>query len=167
MDYALFVDLDGVLADFDRAVEEITGLRPSSQSPKAMWPQLARTPGFYEHLPWTPDGPHLWARVSRHAPVILTGLPRGAWAKPQKLAWCRRELGADVPVIACMSREKAEKAWAWLTDGRSPASDGSTPVPVLIDDRASLREQWEEAGGVFVHHVSAEKSIRRLEELGL
>jgi hypothetical protein len=160
--YVLFVDLDGVLADFDRGVEELTGARPAGQSPKAMWPRLARSPGFYAHLPWTPDGPELWERVKRHEPVILTGLPRGNWAKPQKLEWCRRELGTQVPVIACMSREKAEKAREWVA-----GAGADTPVPVLIDDRESLRERWEEAGGIFIHHSSAAESIRALEELGL
>lgn len=162
--YVIFVDLDGVLADFDRAVEEITGLPPSQQTPRAMWPRLAGTRDFYANIPWMPDGPELWDRVEPLDPVILTGLPRGNWAKPQKLEWCRRELGPQVPVIACMSREKADKAREWLEERRGDAKD---TVPVLIDDRASTREPWEAAGGVFIHHTSAAQSIRALEELGL
>lgn len=161
--YALFVDLDGVLADFDRAVEEITGLAPSQQSPKAMWPRLARTPDFYARLPWTPDGRELWERVRRHDPVILTGLPRGNWARPQKLEWCARELGSEVPVIACLSREKTEKAQEWIAEH----TDGTEPTAVLIDDRMSLAEKWEDGGGIFIHHTRAAQTIRRLEELGL
>lgn len=171
MRYQLFVDLDGVLADFDRAVEKITGLRPSQQSPKAMWPRLARTPGFYANLPWMEDGPELWRRVAPLDPVILTGLPRGNWAEPQKLEWCRREVGPEVPVIACMSREKADKAAEWLLEhaagNAAGPTAGATPVPVLIDDRASLKERWEEAGGVFILHTSAAESIAALEKLGL
>ena len=165
MNYALFVDLDGVLADFDAAVEEITGLPPSQQSPKAMWPRIAKTPGFYENLQWMPDGRELWDYVAAYNPVVLTGLPRGTWAEPQKLAWCRRELGKEVPVITCMSREKPQKAAEWLT--RGPGGDGSAPVPLLIDDRARQKEPWEEAGGVFVHHTSTERTLAQLAELGL
>ncbi len=178
--YVIFVDLDGVLADFDRAVEEITGLPPSQQTPRAMWPRLAGAPDFYATIPWMPDGLELWERVEPLDPVVLTGLPRGNWAKPQKLEWCRRELGPEVPVIACMSREKTEKAWEWLEAHRGGARGaggahspgGHSPgmertVPVLIDDRASTREPWEAAGGVFIHHTSAEQSVRALEELGL
>ena len=172
--YLIFVDLDGVLADFDRAVEELTGLPPSQQTPRAMWPRLAGARDFYANIPWMPDGPELWERVEPFDPVVLTGLPRGNWAKPQKLEWCRRELGPEVPVIACMSREKTEKAWEWLDTHRAGVRpDGGhlpgmeRPVPVLIDDRASTREPWEAAGGVFIHHVSAAQSIRALEELGL
>ena len=162
--YVIFVDLDGVLADFDRAVEELTGLPPSQQTPRAMWPRLAGARDFYANIPWMPDGLELWERVEPLDPVVLTGLPRGNWAKPQKLEWCRRELGPEVPVIACMSREKTEKAREWLDTHHAGTE---RRVPVLIDDRASTREPWEAAGGVFIHHTSAEESIRSLEELGL
>ncbi|MFP4373204.1 MAG: hypothetical protein ACLFPO_02645 [Spirochaetaceae bacterium] len=172
--YVIFVDLDGVLADFDRAVEELTGLPPSRQSPGAMWPRLARARDFYATLPWTPDGPELWERVRPLDPVILTGLPRGNWAKPQKLEWCRRELGPTVPVIACMSREKAEKAREWIEEhrddvraSRARPAQATDTVPLLIDDRASTRDPWVAAGGVFIHHRSAAQSIRELEKLGL
>ncbi|NBB90849.1 MAG: hypothetical protein GVY23_06540 [Spirochaetes bacterium] len=178
--YVVFVDLDGVLADFDRAVEEITGLPPSQQTPGAMWPRLAGAPDFYANIPWMPDGLALWEHVEPLDPIVLTGLPRGNWAKPQKLEWCRRELGPRVPVIACMSREKTEKAWEWLEKHPGDTGAGGEPpapgehssamertVPVLIDDRAFTREPWEAAGGVFIHHASAAQSIRALEELGL
>ncbi|MFO8064004.1 MAG: hypothetical protein ACQETQ_01515 [Spirochaetota bacterium] len=163
MTYALFVDLDGVLADFDRAVEEITGLPPSQQSPKAMWPRIAKTPGFYENLHWTPDGRDLWDYIAAYNPVVLTGLPRGSWAEPQKLAWCRRELGTEVPVITCMSREKPQKAAEWLSEHRSAHG----VIPLLIDDRAGQKAPWEEAGGVFVHHTATERTLAALAELGL
>ncbi|MFW5683966.1 MAG: hypothetical protein ACOC1I_03870 [Spirochaetota bacterium] len=154
--YKIFVDLDGVLVDFEAGVKDVTGHRPDSLSARVMWGRLARTPGFYEHLDWTPDGRRLWRAVRPLDPVILTGLPLGSWAEPQKRAWCARELGADVPVITCMSRNKARRARE------------ATPAearPVLVDDREWLRESWEAMGGLFVHHTSAARSIEALESL--
>ncbi len=155
--YQLFLDLDGVLVDFDRGVELLTGRPPSALAPRAMWPQLAKSPGFYARLGWTHDGKELWEFCRRHSPVILTGLPLGNWAEPQKRSWCARELGPDVEVITCMSREKAEKA--------QERSNGKTPV--LVDDRIKLQEAWEQTGGVFIHHRDAATSISRLEKQGL
>ena len=152
-DILLFVDLDGVLADFDRGVQALTGRFPSEQPPGVMWPILARSGHFYAELEWMPDGKELWASVKPFAPLVLTGLPRGRWAEPQKREWCRRELGPDVEVITCLSREKAIRA-------RERTPEGITPV--LIDDRGSLREAWEAMGGVFIHHESAEGSIQEL-----
>lgn len=38
---------------------------------------------------------------------------------------------------------------------------------VLIDDRESLREDWEGAGGIFVHHVNTDATLQKLKELGV
>jgi len=38
---------------------------------------------------------------------------------------------------------------------------------VLIDDRLALREAWEENGGIFVHHTSAERTLEVLRERGI
>jgi hypothetical protein len=156
--YTLFVDLDGVLADFDAGVKAATGKLPSEMRPKQMWPRLARTPQFYAELDWMPDGRELWEYVASHDPIVLTGLPMGKWAEPQKREWCRRELGAEVEVITCMSRRKPAIA---------AERTGSGATPVIVDDRDRIREAWEEMGGIFIHHKSARQSIAELKELGL
>jgi hypothetical protein len=147
----LFLDLDGVLADFDHGVQQVTGRRPEELSLKAMWAALGRAPGFFETLRFMQDAEALWRFCAPYQPTILTGLPLGSWAPDQKRRWVARMLGAEVPVITCMSREKPR----W-----------SGPGHVLVDDRASAREGWERRGGSFVHHVSAERSIEMLRSLG-
>jgi hypothetical protein len=154
--HKLFVDLDGVLADFEEGVQRVTGRHPDEMHPHTMWKQLAAEPGFYEHLEWMPDGRLLWEKVRGLEPTILTGLPLGKWARAQKLAWCARELGPDVPVITCWSRQKASVA-----ERVTPPS----ATPVLIDDRDWLRGRWESIDGIFIHHTDAETTIRTLEEL--
>lgn len=156
--FKLFVDLDGVLADFDRGVQDLTGQSPEQLHPKRMWPKIARADGFYEHLHWMEDGKVLWDAVRSKDPTILTGLPMGSWAEPQKRAWCARELGPDVPVITCMSRHKAARA-AEQTPEQS--------TMVLVDDREKLRESWEAAGGLFVLHTDAASSIAALAAAGV
>ena len=154
--YLLYVDLDGVLVDFEGGVEKLFGRRPADLHPRQMWPRLAKTPDFYNSLGWLPDGKTLWQFCRPHSPVILTGLPIGKWADPQKRAWCGRELGDDVEVITCMSRYKPAKAM--------DRSAGRTPV--LVDDRIKIKGPFEEAGGVFIHHVDAQQSIAALKRLG-
>ena len=156
MKYTLFVDLDGVLADFDKGVKDLTGKLPQDLHPKAMWPRLAKTPGFYDSLDWMPDGKELWEAVLPHGPIILTGLPIGSWAEPQKRSWCARILGEAVEVITCKSREKAS-----IARQRS----GESTTPILIDDREKLKDDWEAMGGVFIHHRSAKQSIAALKSV--
>ncbi len=147
----LYLDLDGVLADFDRGVEAVTGQRPEALPLKTMWAALAKAPRFFETLEMMQDAEALWRFCAPLKPTILTGLPRGAWAPEQKRQWVARVLGAHVPVITCMSHEKPR----W-----------SGPGHVLVDDRASARDGWERKGGRFIHHVSAAESIAQLRALG-
>jgi len=157
-EHTLFVDLDGVLADFDRGVQALfSGKLPSELFAPVMWQRLATTPSFYEHLGWMPDGHELWDFAKPFSPIILTGLPLGNWAEPQKRAWCSRELGTDVEVLTCLSREKHKHAVAKIRPHT---------IPVLVDDRIKLKDAWVAAGGIFIHHRRSVESIESLRALG-
>lgn len=148
----LFLDLDGVLADFDRGVEKVTGRRPDQLPTGVMWAALSKSKDFYGTLELMSDARALWEFCQPHDPVILTGLPMGKWAEAQKRRWVANMLGEKVEVITCMSRDKHKFAG---------------PGHVLVDDRPKLRDAWIEAGGIFVLHTSAEQSIAELKALGL
>jgi hypothetical protein len=162
----VFCDLDGVLADFDAGVLKLFKKKPAEVSPKVLWPRLASTPGFYADLPWMPNGKQLWAAIAPLNPVILTGLPRGKWAEPQKREWCARELGAEVEVICCASKDK-HKHCPPVDDGSVNGDGVLRSSAVLIDDREAAREPWEAAGGRFVLFTSTEDAISQLKALGL
>ena len=140
-----------MLADFDAYVRELFGKPPDELPPPRLWGRAAKTPGFYENLPLIPDAMELWDFCRPFRPTILTGLPRGNWAEPQKRRWVARHLGEDVEVITCMARDKCAY---------------TTPGAVLVDDTTKFAHLWVERGGVFVHHTSAAASINELERLG-
>lgn len=151
----VFIDLDGVLADFDKGATSLFGVSPRDfealHGVRAFWKRLADAPGYYEGLEWMPGGRALWqfavASLAPALPMILTGLPLGQWAEPQKRAWCARELGAEIPVLCCMSVDKHKFC-----------SEGD----VLIDDRASAGIDWATAGGRFVLFTNAPLAIADL-----
>ena len=151
----LFLDCDGVLADFDRGVRELLGHSPDEFTAKfgmgAFWKRLATTRDFYGSLPLMPDAMALFEAVRHLQPVILTGLPRGNWAAPQKVRWAARHFPGTT-IITCMAVDKRKHC---------------KPGDVLVDDTTRHRALWEEAGGIFVHHRSAADSIARLASLGL
>jgi hypothetical protein len=155
--YRLFLDLDGVLANFDQGIYQITGCYPNQLTVSNLWQAAVKSDGFFEHLPWMPEGKKLWEATKKFNPTILTGLPRGQWAEPQKRTWCARELGYDVPVITCMAKDKIKFAHAILE---------SAEIPILVDDRPKYRELWEAKGGIFIVHKSVSESLRRLSQLG-
>lgn len=160
--YKLFIDLDGVLADFDKAVLELTGKAPDrdnlARADKDMWKAIDLAGTFYRDLDLMPDAMELWGHVKDHDPTILSGIPLTRGASEQKRQWCAEHLGPDAPVITCASKDKIHKA-------NEVTYVGWTPV--LVDDWTKHRQVWIDNGGIFIHHTSAADSIRQLEELGL
>ncbi|MEN3971763.1 hypothetical protein WJS89_03685 [Sphingomicrobium sp. XHP0235] len=150
----LFLDCDGVLADFDGGVRHLTGLDPDAYTKKAgrggFWKTLARADGFYEHLDPLPGAAELVDAVRHLEPTILTGLPMGKWAEPQKRAWAKKHF-PDLAVITCMARDK----WRY-----------AEPGDVLVDDREKQRATWENEGqGRFILHTSPATTLKALGEI--
>ena len=146
----LFLDADGVLADFDRGARDLLGMTPKAYIARhgrgAFWKRLAKAKNFYGSLPQMPDAGLLFEAVKHLKPTILTGLPLGEWAAPQKVKWAAEHF-PGVPIITCMARDKHKH----MQRG-----------DVLVDDREKHRPAYEEAGVVFVHHKNAEDSLRQL-----
>ena len=146
----LFLDCDGVLADFDAGAEQLLGMKPAAFQKRygngLFWKRLAKAPGFYATLPQMPDAQLLFAAVKHLRPTILTGLPMGNWAAPQKVKWAAEHF-PGVPIITCMARDKHKYM---------------KPGDVLVDDRENHRAAYEDAGVIFIHHRNAADSIRQL-----
>ena len=151
---SLFIDLDGVLADFDGAYGRHFGALPdrtAALTPE-FWPNIRRHGQFFRDLPPMPDMTDLWvgALALHRRPVILSGVPPEVPdAADQKRAWIDAHLGADVPAIFCKSRDKRRHG---------------KPDDVLIDDWVKYRHLWERMGGVFVLHRSTPESLSAARE---
>ena len=150
----IYLDCDGVLADFDKAAEALLGapshVFETRHGAGQFWRRLANADNFFENLEPMPDAYELYAAVKPRRPIILTGLPRGNWAEPQKRRWAERHF-PGVPVIATSAALKREHCH---------------PGDVLVDDRAQHRHLWEQAGGLFILHRSARESIAALRAAG-
>jgi hypothetical protein len=107
---------------------------------------------FYCNLPLLPDAIDLYPAVAHLKPIILAGFPEGGWSEPQKIAWAAHHF-PTVKMLTCRSKDKHLHIM--------------NPGAVLVDDYLRYRDLWEEAGGIFTHHVSAKESIKQLATLGL
>ncbi|HEV2595749.1 MAG TPA: hypothetical protein VGU01_11160 [Sphingomicrobium sp.] len=149
----LFLDADGVLADFDKGATTLLGMTPRAYEAKhgrtAFWKRLAAANNFYGTLPPMPDADALFEAVKHLQPTILTGLPLGSWAAPQKVEWAASHF-PGVPIITCMARDKHEHMH---------------PGDVLVDDRENHRAVYEAAGVTFVHHKNAKDSLTKLAKI--
>ena len=150
----LYVDLDGVLADFDKGYEVTFGHRPTDKdlnSPahdKVKWDLVRSTKDFYRNLPPMEDFEILWKGVEQYNPIILTGVPRSVPEVLQnKLDWVIHHIGNRVKVIGCRSKEK---------------SIYGKPGDILIDDWERYKYKWEGMGGIWITHTSAKNTLEKL-----
>ena len=154
MEQQIFLDCDGVLADFDAAAIQIFRQDPleaeANLGTQGFWDHLRLHENFYGNLPLVADAMHLYRAVAHLNPILLTGCPAGGWAEEQKVAWAAQHF-PDAEIITCRSKDKYRHM--------------KGPGDLLVDDYLRYRELWEAAGGIFVPHTSAQESIRQLAAL--
>ena len=153
----IFLDLDGVLADFDSHYERHFGVRLARVWPgedKTNWKWVNSIPDFYRTIPLMTGARDLFRYVDEagYGVAILTGVPSSVDAADnQKHEWAAEHF-PHVQVICCPAREKWEH-------GR--------PGDFLIDDYLKYRLDWIGMGGVFIHHTDVPSTIAKLRELGI
>jgi hypothetical protein len=150
MSRRLYLDCDGVLADFEKGANAALGMPPKAfekrHGPGRFWAKLAKAPDFYFGLPLLDGATELFEAVRQLDPIILTGLPQGNWAADQKVRWAAKHF-PGTRIITTMARDKREHA---------------LPGDVLVDDQIRHAHLWEEAGGIFIHHRGVEETLHRL-----
>ena len=151
----IFLDCDGVLADFELVATNIFG-KTTHEAERELgdvefWRRIRSSGEFYRNLPLMPDAVELFEALSHLKPILLTGCPKGGWAEPQKVEWAAEHF-PGTPIITCESRNKRLHL---------------TPGDILVDDFLKYRDLWIAAGGIFVHHSSAKDTLRQLAALGI
>ena len=153
--FRIFLDCDGVLADFDTGFMQLTGINSAEYEDiygtKDFWTTIHKATDFFGTLPLMPGAQELYDAVAHIRPIILTGCPFGNWAEHQKFGWRNRRF-PGTPMITCLSRNKR---------------DFCQPGDILVDDITKYQHLWEQSGGTFVLHTSAESTIQQLKELGV
>lgn len=145
----LFLDQDGVLADFDAKKREIFGT--DNVPDGIMWHVINKYfPYYFMDLVQMPDMKVLWDFCKSLNPTILTAIPKinVNSIDKQKKAWVEEFLGHNIPMIFCRRIEKQNYC--------------TGPDCVLIDDNHKNCKEWRDKGGKAIQHVSAEKSIVHL-----
>jgi phosphoglycolate phosphatase-like HAD superfamily hydrolase len=168
--FRVYVDLDGVLADFSkgmtRALQTVLGdefqhsEHKYNQDPhyrRIMWKSLDKYQREHGKEMWyeldlMPDAHILWNFVKGFGPEILTATGQARYnAAEQKRRWVAEKLGSHIPVHTVEhSSHKAQKA---------------CPRCILIDDNPKSINPWVEAGGIGILHSNARDSVEQLAQI--
>jgi len=152
--YNLFVDLDGVIVDFNKGYCDLTGIDigDNHYSSREFFEPITKAGvKYWENLEWTFDGRELWNYVKKYNPKLLSAPTRDHSSIVGKKLWTERELpGVDL-ILRSAGRKK----------------EFANPESILIDDRESNINDWNESGGIGILHTSTEDTIKQLKKLGL
>ena len=153
--YKIYVDMDGVLVDFDGGYEKLTGMttrEADEKGPEFFWKPISKAGAkWWITLNWMSDGKQLWDYVKKYNPELLSAPSREEASKMGKRIWVKRELPGAKLILRSADKKQ----------------EFASPTSILIDDREKNIEQWEAAGGIGILHTDASSTIKKLKELGL
>lgn len=159
----IFVDMDGVVADFDTFASDLLGRKigwheSKFDLTKEEWAMLGAVDRLYYQLPLMPDATKLVAYVkslsSRVNVQFLTAVPRRTTmpsARDDKQAWVDKYFPGMRMDIGPYSHDKQK----WCRPG-----------DILVDDRPSNIQEWADAGGIAIYHQGdVDATIKRINEV--
>ena len=146
----IYVDMDGVLADFFGVWNKMMGVKHWKNIPdvnKALQ-KIKDTDDFWINLPMTSNAKNLLNAIKQFKGkynILSAPLPGDPNSEPQKREWIKKHLGMFPPAKIIIDHNKA--AYAKQSDGTSN---------VLIDDFGENINKWQNAGGVGIQHKNIE-----------
>lgn len=162
----IFIDLDGVLADFLLYVRKMYGLdlklktnhhnKNFERAKSQMWQDIEKHPEFWSNLPILPDALELWKFFEPLNPIILTAAPKNYGlnskefqnAAKHKALWVKNHLAMNDSsrFICTFSNQK----FLHMVPGE---------INVLIDDMTPVISSWMNHGGIGILHKNTKKSV--------
>jgi hypothetical protein len=154
--FTIYLDMDGVIVDFDKQFKELTGMGPrefeSNFGKEKFWEKITQAGvGFWRGMEWMPGGQELYDRVSKHNHFLLSAPSQDESSKIGKRMW-RRDNTPSTRLILSSAKNKPNYA------------DKSN---ILIDDRADTINAWKANGGIGILYKSAGQVMKELDKLGL
>mgnify|MGYP000005631232 FL=1 len=152
----IYCDMDQVLCAFIDGASKVIGSDFRKANRDTRWKVISNTKGFWEKLDWMPGAKRLYQRISKYDPYILSAYSdRDVNSKPGKYKWIQKN--TRIPKSRVLLVKRAQKQ-AYSTENGQPS--------VLIDDYIKNIKEWENKGGIGVHHTDVSKTLKELTNLG-
>lgn len=148
----LNLDLDGVMADFDKHFHDTFGVYCHHLDDKSLWSKINSYDSFFFDLPIMDGALDFFNYVTTRTEVrILTACPKTNYAHTarQKVAWVRKNISANVQVIPMLGG--VNKVLFMQNSG-----------DILIDDFEKNINSWTDGGGVGILHKNFDQTKKEL-----
>lgn len=155
----IYVDLDGVLVDFDSGFKSISGGLDKFEYIKkngvdGLW-KLINSHGqeWWANLNWMSDGTKLWSAIeNKNVKILTSGSTRntGTMAINGKKQWVANHLGPIETIVVNNSHDKQKYA---------------RKGDILIDDLPSNITEWNSKNGIGILHRNADDTLAKLNDV--
>ena len=151
----IYCDMDQVICDFIGGYEKLTGLDFARSDKEDRWNAITGKKDFWATLDWMPGSQRMWNLINKYNANILSAYSnRDGNSRKGKTQWLKKNARPTGKVHLVMRPDKQKYA----TTGDKPN--------ILIDDYIKNIKEWENAGGIGIHHLSPTQTIAQLKRYG-
>jgi hypothetical protein len=164
-EYKVYLDMDGVLADFDQRFRDISGMEPkefeNKYGTKAFWNLIDEENKikFWVGIPVMPGAADLVDAVKDYNYELLTSPSAKKQSYLGKILWVKNHTGDVFPSKPRINFKKAKEKH--LVKPQLAKTD------ILIDDREDTIGRWNAAGGTGIVYKNISQVLNDLGKLGL
>lgn len=150
----LFLDMDGVLADFDSHYPAVFGHDHRTTDMDIMWDNINNHPTFFFDIPPFEGTVKFYDELRDLKPIILTACPKTNYQQvaKQKRDWIRHHLDPDAWVFPVMG-------------GHNKCLFMHKEGDILVDDHQKNLKPWTMAGGISILHTHFDITLNRIGEI--
>jgi len=163
--FKVYLDMDGVIADFDQRFRDLSGMEPrdfeNKYGKKAFWNLIDEENKikFWVGIPTMPGASDLVDAVKNYNYELLTSPSAKKQSYLGKILWVRNHIGSVFPSKPRINFKKAKE--------KHLVKPQLTKTDILIDDREDTIGRWNAAGGTGIVYKNISQVLNDLGKLGL
>ena len=161
--YKIYVDMDGVVANFEKRFEDLAGMGADEYKDKygikEFWNLIdeKHKVSFWRGIEPMVDAQKLIDFVSKYDYELLTAPSVKKQSVIGKSLWVKDKTGQLFPTLPKVNYKFAKD--------KHLIKPKLTEFDILIDDRQDTIDRWNRAGGTGILHTSANNTITQLEKI--
>ena len=163
--YYIYLDMDGVVANFDKRFEDLSGMLPQAYVDKNglndFWDLIdeKHKVSFWRGIEIMPGAGKLVNFVEQYPFEMLTAPSVKKQSVIGKSLWVKDKVGTLYSTKPKVTYRSAKQ--------KHTVKPNLNKFDILIDDKPSTIDRWNAAGGTAILYQNADQVINDLKELGL